>query len=153
LEEARADIDAQIRKDKAADLFGNAQEQIQQKLEQPGADVNAIAKELHLQTGEVAQFERGKGGAPLGDAAELEEAVFSNAVLDEHKIGGPVALGEDRLVIVKALNHKKPEPKPLASVRDEIVAAIRKEQGMQAAAAAVEAARSKLNAGTSFDEV
>jgi peptidyl-prolyl cis-trans isomerase D len=153
LEEARADIEAELRKDKASDLFGNAQEQIQQRLEQPGADLNTIAKDLHLQTGEVAQFERGKGGAPLGDAPELEDAVFSTAVLDEHKIGGPVALGEDRLVIVKALSHKKPEPKPLATVRDEIVAALRKEHGTQAAAAAAEAARAKLNAGTSFDEV
>jgi peptidyl-prolyl cis-trans isomerase D len=153
LEEGRAEIEAQLRKEKAADRFGDAQEQIQQKLEQPGADLNALAKELNLQTGEVAQFERGKGGAPLGDSPELEEAVFSNAVLDEHKIGGPVAMGEDRLVIVKALSHKKPEPKPLATVRDEIVAAIRKEKGTQAAAAAAEAARAKLNAGTSFDEV
>jgi peptidyl-prolyl cis-trans isomerase D len=153
LAEARPEIEAELRKDKAADLFGNAQEQIQQRLEQPGADLNTLAKDLNLQTGEVAQFERGKGGAPLGDSQELEDAVFSTAVLDEHKIGGPIALGEDRLVIVKALNHKKPEPKPLATVRDEIVAALRKEHGTQAAAAAAEAARAKLNAGTSFDDV
>lgn len=153
LEEARADIEAQLRKDKAGERFGDAQEQIQQKLEQPGVDLSALAKDLNLQIGEVAQFERGKGGAPLGDSPELEEAVFSNAVLDEHKIGGPVAMGEDRLVVVKAISHKKPEPKPLATVRDEIVAAIRKEKGTQAAAAAAEAARAKLNAGTSFDDV
>jgi peptidyl-prolyl cis-trans isomerase D len=153
LEEARSEIEAQLRKDKAAEQFGKMQEQIQQKLEQPGADLNAIAKELNLQTGEVAQFERGKGGAPLGDSPELEEMVFSNAVLDEHHLGGPVALGEDRLVIVKALSHKKPEPKPVASVREEIVAAIRKEEGARGAAAAAEAARAKLNSGASFDEV
>ena len=28
-------------------------------------------------------------------------------------VGGPVALGEDRIVIVRALEHRKPEPKPL----------------------------------------
>jgi peptidyl-prolyl cis-trans isomerase D len=153
LADARPEIEAQLRKDKAAERFGDLQEQLQQKVEQPGVDMGAIAKELNLQTGEVAQFERGKGGAPLGEAPELEEVVFSNAVLDERRVGGPVALGEDRLVIVKALNHHKPEPKPLATVRDEIVAAIRSEAGAQGAAAAAEAARAKLNAGASFDEV
>jgi len=153
LDEAKSEIDAQLRKDKATDQFGDAQERIQQKLEQPGADFDAIARELGLQTGTVAQFERGKGGAPLGDSQELEDAVFSSAVLDEHKIGGPIAMGEDRLVIVKALNHKKPEAKPLATVRDEIVAAIRKEEGTKAAAAAAQAAQARLNIGTPFDQV
>jgi peptidyl-prolyl cis-trans isomerase D len=152
-EEARAEIDAQLKKDKAAQSFGDVQEQIQQKLEQPGADFNAIAKELNLQTGEVENFERGTGGGPLGSSPELQEAVFSNAVLDEHRIGGPVALGEDRLVIVKALGHKMPEPKPLASVKDEIVAAIRKEEGTKAAQAAAEKAKSRLDIGTPFDTV
>ncbi len=152
-DEARAEIDAQIRKDKAADNFGDMQEQIQQKLEQPGMSLETLARELGLQTGTVARFERGTGGAPLGDSPELEEVVFSNTVLDEKRIGGPVALGEDRLVIVKALSHKRPEPKPLATVRDEIVAAIRKEEGAKAAGAAAEAARGRLNVGTAFDTV
>lgn len=153
LDEARPEIEAQLRKDKAAERFGDMQEQMQRKLEEPGANLDVVAKELNLQTGEVAQFERGKGGAPLGDSPELEDMVFSNAVLDEKRVGGPVAVGEDRLVIVKALHHHKPEPKPLATVREEIVAAIRKEEGAQAAAAAAEAALAKLNAGTSFDDV
>jgi peptidyl-prolyl cis-trans isomerase D len=64
-----------------------------------------------------------------------------------------VAVGEDRLVLVKALKHEKSTPKPLASVRDEIVAAIRKEKGNEAAVKAADAARAKLEAGTPFDQV
>jgi peptidyl-prolyl cis-trans isomerase D len=152
-DEARPEIEAQVRRDKAADRFGDLQEQIQQKLEQPGADLESLAKQFNLQTGEVAEFERGKGGAPLGDSPELEEAAFSSAVLDEHRLGGPVAMGEDRLVLIKVLNHHKPAPKPVASVHDEIVAAIRKERGNEAAAKAAEASRARLAEGTSFDQV
>jgi peptidyl-prolyl cis-trans isomerase D len=54
---------------------------------------------------------------------------------------------------VKALNHKKPEAKPIATVREEIVAAIRKQEGANAAADAAEAARARLNVGTPFDQV
>ena len=42
---------------------------------------------------------------------------------------GPIGVGEDRIVIVKVLEHRKPAPRPVAEVRDEIVAAIRKERG------------------------
>ena len=74
-------------------------------------------------------------------------------MLDEHRIGGPVALGEDRLVLVKALKHEKPAAKPLASVHDEIVADLRKQQGNAAAVKAAESARARLEVGTPFDQV
>jgi hypothetical protein len=47
--------------------------------------------------------------------------------LSQGKIGGPVALGEDRMVLVKVTGHHKAEVKPLTQVRDEIVAAILEE--------------------------
>ena len=153
LDEARPELEAQLRKAKAGDSFGDVQEHLQQRIEQPNADFDAIAKEFQLTTGEVAQFERNKGGAPLGDSPELEEAVFSNAVLDEHRLGGPVALGDDRLVMIKVLKHEKATPKPLAAVHDEIVAALRKQQGEQGATRAAEAARARLEIGTPFDQV
>jgi peptidyl-prolyl cis-trans isomerase D len=152
-EEARPDLESQLRRDRASDRFGDIQEQLQRKLEEPGADFDALAKELHLQTGQVAEFLRGTGGAPLGTSPELQDAAFSSAVLDEHRIGGPVMVGEDRIVIIKALAHHKPTPKPLAAVRDDIIAAIRKEHGTAAAIKAADAARARLESGASFDEV
>ncbi len=49
--------------------------------------------------------------------------MFGDAVLGEHSIGGPMLLGDDRLVLVKDLSHALPAPKPLATVHDQIVAA------------------------------
>jgi peptidyl-prolyl cis-trans isomerase D len=152
-EQARAEVEAQLKKDHAADRFGDRQEQLQRRLEQPGADFDALAKEFQLQTGEVARFLRGTGGAPLGTSNELQEAVFSTAVLDEGRIGGPVLLGEDRIVIVKALEHHKAAPQALAEVHEVIIAALLKEHGNAAAVKAAEEARDKLNGGASFDEV
>ena len=152
-EQARTEVEAQVRRDRAADRFGDRQEQLQRRLEQPGADFDAIAKEFQLQTGEVARFLRGTGGAPLGTSNELQDAVFSTAVLDEGRVGGPVLLGEDRIVIVKALEHHKAAPQPLAEVHEVIIAAILKERGSAAAQKAAEEARDKLNGGAPFDEV
>jgi peptidyl-prolyl cis-trans isomerase D len=63
-----------------------------------------------------------------------------------------VLLGDNALVIVKVLEHRKPAPKPIASVRPAIVAAIDKERENAAATAAAQALRARLEAGGSFDE-
>jgi len=64
-----------------------------------------------------------------------------------------VLLGDDRLVIFKVLEHRAAAPKPLAEVRESIVAAITKEQGTQAALSAVQRARDELLKGSSFDAI
>lgn len=152
-EEARGEIESQLKSDRASAQLGDAQEQIQHKIEDSNADFDALVKEFNLQPGEAPTFTRETGGAPLGDGQELRELVFSGPVLDEKRIGGPIGLGEDRLVIIKVLEHRKPAPRPLADVRDEIVAAIKKERGTQAAQKAADDARAKLMSGTSFENV
>jgi peptidyl-prolyl cis-trans isomerase D len=152
-EEARPELEAQLRSDRALDQLGDAQERMGRKLEESGGDFDALVKEFGLQAGEIAQYQRGAGGAPLGTAPELQELVFSAPVLHEKRIGGPIAVGEDRIVIVKVLEHRKPQPRPVAEIREEVVAAIRHERGSEGARKAADAARARLLSGASFDDV
>lgn len=152
-EEARAELEAQVRRDRATDRFGDIQERLQTKLGEPGADLTALAQEYDLQAGDIASFAKGAGGAPLGAAPALQDLVFGDPALAVGHAGGPVVLGDDRLVIVKVLEHRKPEPKPLAEVHAAIVATITREQATQAALAAAQAARGRLESGASFDAV
>jgi len=149
-EEARPELEAQYRRDQAADRFGDAQEQLQTRLEQPGVTLEALAKEFNLATGVVESFERGKGGGVLGASPALEDVVFGDTVLNQGRVGGPVALGEDRLVVVKVLEHRKPVARPLAQVQEAIVATMKREQGLATAKAAAEAALKRLQAGENF---
>ena len=151
-DEARTELESEVRKDHATDHFGEIQEQLQTRLEQPGADLNELGKEFKLQTGDVPQFLRGTGGAPLGTGQPLQELVFGDSPLAVGRVGGPVLLGDDRLVVVKVLDHRKPEPKPVAEVHDSIVALLKKQNGTEAAFKAADAARAKLDSGTSFDD-
>jgi peptidyl-prolyl cis-trans isomerase D len=154
-EEVRGELESQLRRDRAANSFGDMQEQMQRRLEESGANSSfeALVKDFGLQSGEVERFERGTGGGELGNSPEMMDVAFSNAVIDEKRVGGPVALGEDRIVIVKAVEHHKPEAKPLDTVRPEIVAELTKQRGTEAAQKAGEDAVKKLEAGTSFDPV
>ncbi len=151
--EVRAELDSQYRQDKAAELFGERQDQIQAQLEKGATDIDQLAKDLGLTRGSIPQFLRGGGGEPLGSDPELQAQVFSDATLNQGKIGGPVPLGEDRLVLVKVASHHKAAVKPLPEVQAEIVDLLRQERGMAAAKAAAEEALKKLEAGEKFEDV
>jgi peptidyl-prolyl cis-trans isomerase D len=152
-EEARPELEAQVRRARATDRFGETQEQLQAKLAEPGADLGALAQQYSLQPGEVKEFVKGAGGVPFGAAPQLQELLFGEPPLGTGKLAGPVLLGDDRLVIFKVLEHRASAPKPLPEVRESIVAAIAKEQGTQAALSAAQRAREELLKGSSFDAV
>jgi peptidyl-prolyl cis-trans isomerase D len=152
-EEARPELESQVRRAHAADRFGEIQEQLQAKLAEPDANLNALAQQYNLQQGEVKEFVKGAGAVPFGAAPQLQELLFGDPPLGAGKLAGPVLLGDDRLVIFKVLEHRAPAPKPLAEVRDSIVAAIAKDQGTKAALGAAQRAREQLLKGASFDAV
>ena len=152
-DEVRSEIETEYRRDQAGEVFGDRQEQLQQKLESGTGDLQSIAKQFDLQTGDVPDFTRTTGGAPLGGNPALLAAVFNDDVLSGNKLGGPVALAEDQLVIFKILSHSAPSAQPLERVREEIIAAIKKSESTAAAKAAADSAVKQLDAGASLDTV
>src|ERR1022692_2501420 len=153
LADGRARIEAEYRRAQASEIFGDREEQLQQKLEKGESnDLATLATQFGLQLGEVKDFSR-SGGAPLGGKPELVQAVFSADALSGNRIGGPVALAEDKLVIFKVLEHQAPAPQPIASVRDEVIAAIRKDSSTSAAQLAAKEAIKQLDGGANFDAV
>jgi peptidyl-prolyl cis-trans isomerase D len=151
-DEARAQLESDLRRDRATDRFGDIEEQLQSKLSEPNADLGALAREFNLQQGDIADYLRGEGAAPLGSAPALQDLIFGDPPLAAGKLGGPVLLGDNALVVVKVLEHRKPAPQPLATVRAAIVAAITQSRESAAATQAAQALRAKLEAGGSFDE-
>ena len=151
--EARSDVLDQLKHDRAADKFGDIQEQIQQKVDQSGESLETLAKEFGLTLADIPAYLKGAGGGDLGSSKDLQSLIFGDAVLGEHKIGGPLLVGDDKLVLVKDLAHELPTPKPLAAVRDQIVAALRRQSGSQAALAAANAAVKSLQSGKDFAAV
>jgi peptidyl-prolyl cis-trans isomerase D len=150
-ESVRAELDAQYREERSATLFGSRQDDMEATLEKGEGDLDKVATELGLTRGSIAEFPRGGGAEPLGSSADLQQVVFGDAVLNQGKIGGPIQLGEDRLVLVKVTGHRKAEVKPLALVHEEIVALLKKERAEKAAEAAAAALVPKLEAGERLD--
>ena len=152
-EEAKSELEAQLKRDLAGDRFGETQEQLQQRIDRGAGAFDALVKEFGLKTGEVETFERGRGGAPLGTDATLNELVFGDKALNQHAVVGPAALGDERLVILHVLEHRPAVPKPLSEVRDSIVAELVRQRGSEAARKAAEGGLARLAAGESFDRI
>ena len=152
-DEVKAELEAQLKRDMAGDKFGETQEQLQQRLDKGAGGFEELVKEFGLKSGSVDRFERGKGGAPLGADAGLNELVFGDKAINQRAVVGPVALGEENILIAKVIEHRPAAPKPLAEVKDSIVAALVRERGTEAARKAADAALARLVAGESFDKV
>jgi len=146
-EESRADIETELKRDRAADAFGEREEKIARRLETPGAEFDVLVKETGLTAGEIATFTKQTGGAPLGAEPDLLSLVFGDAVLNQRKIGGPIALGDERFAIVRVLEHRKPVLPAIDTVRALVTERYRIERGTAAAKAAAEAAAAKIENG------
>ncbi len=153
LDEVRGELLTQLAREQAAERFGEKQEQLQQRIERGVGNFDELVTEFGLKPGTVPVFLRGSGGGSLGTDASLNEAVFSDRVIGQKAVGGPVSLGEDRLVVFRVIEHRPAQAKPLTEVRDSIVAELLRQRGSAAARAAADAAVLRLNAGESFDKV
>jgi len=152
-DEVRAELTQTLRTELAAAEFATREDQLQGRLEQGGATLDQLTKEFGLRRGTVEHFERGAGGLPLGSDAELNRMVFTDNVIAQHRVGGPAQLGEDRITVFQAQDHKPASQKPLEEVKAGIISELKREQGTAAALVAAEAAATKLKAGEAFDPV
>jgi peptidyl-prolyl cis-trans isomerase D len=152
-EQVRAELAVQVRDELAADAFSKRQEQLQSRIESGAANLAQLTQEFGLRGGEIARFERGAGGLPLGSDAELNREVFGDAALNQRRVAGPIPQGEDRLILVQVMDHMPAALKPLAQVREQVLASLTRQRGSQAAAQAAEAGLAKLAAGENLDKV
>jgi len=153
LAEARPELLAQVQQNQAKNRFGDIEDSLQSRLQDPGVTLASLAKEFNLTTGEVPQFLQGTGGPPLGAAKPLQSQVFGGSALTAGTLGGPVILDNDKMVVFEVAAHQPPHEKPLADVRDSIIAALQKQRETDAALAAAQTARTQVMSGTSFDQV
>lgn len=152
-DDVKPELVVQLRDELAADAFGQRLEELQSRIERGGTTLAQLAQEFGMRTGEIERFERGAGGLPLGSDAELNREVFSDAVLNQKRVAGPIPQGEDRMTIVQVVEHMPPKVQPLDDVREQIVETLVRQRGSDAAKAAAEGGLARLAAGESLDKV
>ncbi len=151
-EQAKGDLESEYRRNESEKLFNSAQDQLADAALQNTTDIDVVARKAGLTVLEVPAFSRTGGGAPLGNVPAVNEAAFSQDVLDG-RLSPIVEVEKGRGVVLRATDHKLPQQKPLDAVRTELVAAWKKQRGVELAAAAAADAVKRLTAGESWDAV
>ena len=149
---SKAELEAEYRRNEAERLFNNAQDQLADAALQNATDIELVAKKAGLTVQDIANFSRSEGGGALGNVPAVIDAAFSQDVLDG-RLSPIVEVEKGRGVVLRATDHKVPQQKPLEAVRTEVVAAWKKQRGVELAAAAAADAAKRLNAGESWDAV
>jgi peptidyl-prolyl cis-trans isomerase D len=148
----KAELETEYQRNEAERLFNNAQDQLADAALQNATDIEVVAKKAGLAVQEIANFSRRDGGGALGKVPAVIEAAFSPDVLDG-RLSPIVEVEKGRGVVLKATDHKVPQQKPLEAVRTEVVAAWKKERGVELAQVAAAEAVKRLNAGESLEAV
>jgi peptidyl-prolyl cis-trans isomerase D len=151
-EDSKKDLETEYRRNEAEKLFNNAQDQLADAALQNATDIDVVARKAGLTVLELPGFSRIDGGGALGNVPAVIDAAFNQDVLDG-RLSPIVEVEKGRGVVLRATDHKLPQQKPLEAVRAEVVAAWKKQRGVELAAAAAADATKRLDAGESWDAV
>jgi peptidyl-prolyl cis-trans isomerase D len=150
-DQAKADLEADYRRNEADRLFNTAQDQLADAALQ-NADIDAVARKAGLTVHDIPNFSRATGGGDLSNSSPVIEAAFSQDALDG-RLSPIIEVEKGRGVVLHVTDHKLPQQKPLEAVRADVVAAWKKERGAELAAAAAADAVKRLSAGETWDAV
>jgi peptidyl-prolyl cis-trans isomerase D len=151
-EEARTEVEAEYRKDKSQTIFYDQTQKLADTAFSALTELDSVAKQLNLTVNTVKGFTR-EGGGEFGQDPNVIEAAFSEDVLERGQNSPLVTVGDDRALVLRVSNHKPAEAKPLAEVREQIVAQMRSQAMRDAAAAKGSEAIERLNKGEAWTAV
>jgi peptidyl-prolyl cis-trans isomerase D len=149
---AKTELETEYKRNEAERLFNNAQDQLADAALQNATDIDVVAKKAGLTVQDIPNFTRSEGGGVLGNVPAVNDAAFSQDVLDG-RLSPIVEVEKGRGIVMRATDHKLPQQKPLEAVRADVVVAWKKQRGVELAAAAAADAVKRLNAGETWDAV
>jgi peptidyl-prolyl cis-trans isomerase D len=153
-DEAKAPIELELKKQKAARKFAETSEQFQNLVYEQAESLQPVAKALNLQVQETPLITRSQVQALGQGSAKFAQAVFSPESLQAKRNTEAIEVAPNVLMAARVVEYKPATPRPF----DEVKAEIRKQLERKAAAEAAQAAgKEKLallesgkDAGVSF---
>ncbi|MFT4047408.1 MAG: SurA N-terminal domain-containing protein [Solimonas sp.] len=147
---ADADVQAEL-----VELYRNREKQkhfqeLSDKLEQLAfenpSSLDAVAKELGLKIETTDWFTRA-GGEGLAANDAVKEAAFSSEVLKDGENSKPLAVGDDKLVVIRKAEYEAPRQRAFGEVAGDIRSALRAEQAKAKAKADADALLAAVKGG------
>ena len=157
LEEVRAQIEGEIKQQKAGKLFSESAEKFQNRVYEQSDSFARIAEELKLQVKKTEWLTRSQIQALAAGNPKFAEAVFSSASIAAKKNSEAIDLGNNSLISARVLEHKPSAVRPLDDVKAQITQQLQRrlatELALKAGAEKLAASKSGNDAGLTFSPV
>lgn len=151
-EEARAEVEADFRKDRAQNIFYDESQKLADQAFAALTELDSVGKALNLPVKTLTGFTR-EGGGEFGSEPAVIEAAFSDDVLERRQNSPLVTVGEDRALVLRVTDHKAAEPRPLETVSAQIREQLKTQRMREAAAAQGAFAMARLQKGEPWASV
>ncbi len=150
-ESVKAEVTKAYQKSQAENLFYQQGETLTETAYQNSDNLQAAATQLNLTIKKTGLFTKIQGE---GIAAEekVRSVAFSDEVLNGTN-STPIEVTTDHLVVLRLLEHKAAENKPLEQVKTEIIKAVQAEQAQQKVIETAKTIKSKLLSGETLTKV
>lgn len=125
---------------------------IDEVLKNPEALAQA-AKSQDVEVRTTALFGRTGGTETIAQNPRVLREAFSEGVLVEGAVSDPIELGPNHIAIIRVTEHQPSVPRPLAEVRDQVVAQLKSEAARARTEALAESLRQKIGSGATLDAV
>ncbi len=145
-EDSRAELEEEFRRRKAEDLYYERGEELAALAFENPDSLAPAAEALGVEVQSVSGVTRVSGPAVAGEA-KVREAAFSTDVLDSGENSPIIELSEDHAVVLRVTDHRLPETRPLAEVRDGIAQDLKDEAAREQLQLLAEQARKRLDDG------
>jgi peptidyl-prolyl cis-trans isomerase D len=154
LDEVRAQIDGELKQQKAGQLFSKSAETFQNRVYEQSDSYAKIADELKLTAKKTDWLTRSQVQALAAGNPKFAQTVFSGASIAAKKNSEAIDLGNNSLISARVLEHKASAVRPLDEVKTQITLQLQRrlasELANKAGAEKVVAARAGNEAGLTF---
>ena len=155
-DEVKGRIEAELKRQKAAQKFASAAEQFQNLVYEQADSLAGAAKTLDLKVETTPFVTRDKVQAIAMGSTKFVQALFSPESVQSKRNTEAIEVGPNALMAGRVVEYKPAAPKPFADVKDEIRQQLTRQRASELA---VKAGREKLallesgkDAGVTFDK-
>jgi peptidyl-prolyl cis-trans isomerase D len=151
-EEVRAELEESYRTEQAQATFYERSQELADEAFAALTELDSVATKSGLALKRVGGFTR-QGSPEIGNSRQLIDAVFSEEVLRDGQNSPPVEIDDDRVVVLRVLEHKPASERPLVDVRAEVEAGLRRAAAGKAAQASAAEVATAAKAGRPLAEL
>lgn len=134
LDEVKAQIEGELKQQKASKLFAENAEKFQNRVYEAGDSYTKLAEELKLEIKKTDWLSRAQVQAIAGGNQKFAQTVFAPANVAAKKNSEAIDLGNNSLISARVLEHKPSAVRPLDEVKSQIQAQLQRRAATELAA-------------------